>query len=450
MAGQSKTGSNFVVSFSLPKSMNPEVDGYILLNAACVREFNMEFGMNAMPYGHATCVLPNSTDIPVSGAYGIMMVMDYGSDSKDDMSFGVYISNMIHGQDSTGGSRIAFDFVVGSKESDLKQVNFACTGTSSAAMQECVKAAEMESVCRYVDNGKNADSMVWRLVNGNFEENMNYIVSNSYVPSDILYWTLDERKGKIVISTFGTEKRSKTRSLMIYSQDALTPTPGAEFKPKNLAGTSLYRYQTMSRVDSTASWRSAMLPNLVVDTTTSQGVKETGDCGGDCLDVIMSTAGAQELPPALKPPKNSRGVYGEPKMAMAFPMNGHKKYAVADTIRSRLLSEYSRIAKVRIYNHFGPAVGSCVYLVARNLLFAQGQLSPDPEYTARYIVMGKQVTKQTSTSTGTLGNKRSTMSTEYVTELTLATNFHYSKNASKEYGIVMDVVAQVADGIKGS
>ena len=191
-----------------------------------------------------------------------------------------------------------------------------------------------------------------------------------------------------------------------------------------------------------------MLPNLTVDTTSSSGVKETGDCGGECLEVIMNTAGASELPAALKPPKTGRGVYGEPKLAMAFPMNGHKKYAVAETIRARLMSEYSRVAKVRIFNHLGPVVGSCVYLVARNLMFAQGQIAPDADYTARYIVIEKHVTKQTSTSSGTLGNKRSTMTAEYVTELTLATNFQYTKNAAKEYGVVIDLMNQVANTLK--
>lgn len=448
MPGQSKTGDSYAVAFSLPKSLEPETDGYVLVNAACVREFEMHLALNRMPYGHATCVLGNLAEVPVSGAYGVMIVQGYESESKDDMSFGVYISNLIHGQDSTGSSRISFDFSVGSMESDLKQDNFACTGTSSDAMKECAKSAGMEPLCRYSDNGKNADTMVWRLVNGNFEENMNYIVANSYVPSDILFWTLDERKGKVVISTFGTEKASKTRSLMLYSQDSLLSTAGAEYRPDGLSGTSVYRYHTIGRIDHTANWRASMLPNLVVDTTTSSGVKETGDCGGECLDVIMSTAGAGELPSALKPPRTGRGVYGEPKLAMAFPMNGHKKYAVADTIRARLLSEYSRIAKVRIYNHFGPPVGSCVYLVARNLMFAQGNIAPDADYTARYIVFEKRISKQTSTSTGSLGNRSSTMTAEYVTELTMATNFQFSRNSSKEYGIVIDAVNQVANTIR--
>ncbi len=135
-------------------------------------------------------------------------------------------------------------------------------------------------------------------------------------------------------------------------------------------------------------------------------------------------------------------------MAMSFPMNGHKKYAVADTIRARLMSEYSRIAQVRIFNHFGPPVGSCVYLVAKNLLLSQGQLAPDADYTARYIVLNKRVNKITSTTSGALGSKSGTMNTEYETILELATNFQYSKDPAKEYGIVMGLVKQVANTIK--
>ena len=448
MAGQSKTGSNFVVAFSLPKSQNPEADGYVLINGPSVRELSMGFGLNAMPTGHASCILNHMTDMPVGGAYGSMLIQDYGTEKKDDKTFSIYVSNLIQGQNTTDSIIIEFDFIIGSKDADLKQKNFACTGTSSDAMKECATNAGLPYLSRYSDNGKNTDTMVWRLVNGNFEENMNYIVANSYVPSDILFWSFDELKGKVVISTFNTEKASKTRSIMIYSQDALVATPDAVFKPKGLAGTTLFRYQSMARADYTSKWRSSMYPNLIVDTTTSTGAKETGDCGGECLDVIMTTAGANELPAALKPSKTSTGVYGEPKMAMSFPMNCHKKYAVADTIRARLMSEYSRIAHVRIFNHFGPPVGSCVYLVAKNLLLNQGQLAPDADYTARYIVLNKKVNKITDTKTGALGSKSSTMNTEYETILELATNFQYSKDPAKEYGIVMGLVKQVANTIK--
>ena len=81
-------------------------------------------------------------------------------------------------------------------------------------------------------------------------------------------------------------------------------------------------------------------------------------------------------------------------------------------------------------------------------MYSQGELNPDPDYTARYIVMSKTVNKISSTNTGTLGNKRSNMNTEYETILDLATNFQYSKNPAKEYDIVVGVMKQVANTIK--
>lgn len=448
MGGVSKVGSNFVVAFSLPKSQNPDTDGYMLVNAPSVREFKMTFALNAMPYGHAVCTLNQVSDIPVDGTYGTMIVQDYDREGKSDLVFSIYISGLVQRQLTTTSVQISFDFQVGSKEADLKMKNFACTGTSSVAMQSCVREAGLTSVTRYTDNGRNTDTMTWRLVNGNFEENMNYVVSHSYIPSDILFWTLDENTGKIVISTFNTEKSSKTRSICFYSQDAMVSTKEAVFKPNGMAGTSVYRYQSMDRVDYTSKWRSAMFPNLIVDTTTNKGIKETGDCGGECLEVVMNTAGAGSVPPGLKPPKNSTGVYGDPTLAMAFPQNGHKKYAVADTIRARLLSEYGRTARVRIFNHFGPPVGSCVYLVANNLLIREGELTPDVNYTARYIVMNKLVNKISSTTTGVLGSALSTMTNEYETILELGTNFPYSKDPSREYVIVMDAVKQVMETVE--
>ena len=86
--------------------------------------------------------------------------------------------------------------------------------------------------------------------------------------------------------------------------------------------------------------------------------------------------------------------------------------------------------------------------MANNLLIKQGQLNADPNYTARYIVLEKQVTKKNSVTSGTLGNPGQTMTSEYETVLVLATNFQYSKNPSKEYGIVMNAVKQVVDNLK--
>ena len=89
MGGVSKTGSNFVVAFSLPKSQSPEVDGYVVINAPSVREFSMSFSLNAMPTGHATCTLNHPADIPVAGSYGSMVIQEYGADQKDDKAFGI-------------------------------------------------------------------------------------------------------------------------------------------------------------------------------------------------------------------------------------------------------------------------------------------------------------------------------------------------------------------------
>ena len=101
MGGVSKTGSNFVVAFSLPKSQSPEVDGYVVINAPSVREFSMSFSLNAMPTGHATCTLNHPADIPVAGSYGSMVIQEYGADQKDDKAFGIYISNFSQSQNTT-------------------------------------------------------------------------------------------------------------------------------------------------------------------------------------------------------------------------------------------------------------------------------------------------------------------------------------------------------------
>lgn len=446
MPALSKTGSTFVIGFSLPKSLNPDADGLVVVNAPSVRDLQIIFSMNALPEGKVTCVLNHDTAIPVGGAYGFMRLADTNN-GANDMDIGIYVKQVNQEENTADSVVLTFDFIVGSKLSDMKLINFACTGTSIAAMKECITRAGMTPLVKYMDNGKNADLMTWRLINGNMDEHLNYILSHSYVPSDIVYWGLDETTGKVVISTFNTEKASKSKSFLFYSTDSMTTTTNAAYRPKNAPGTTVYKYGVIERGDNTSVWRGQMFPNLVVDTTNNNGEKETGDCGGECLDVIMSTAGATPIPKAMKPPKGSAGVYSEPKLAMAFPQNGHKKFAVAETIRGRLLSEYGRVAKVRIYNHLGPRVGSCVYLVVPNSKIREGDVMPDRDYTARYIVMRKVVSKVTQTSAGNLGNTKNNMTNEYETFLELATNFPY-KNPTKEYQIVTKAVNGVTASIK--
>ncbi len=446
MPSLSKAGGTFVVGFSLAKSLEPDADGMILINAPSVRDLQIIFELNSLPQGKATCILNHQTAIPAGGTYGFMRLADTNNGSSD-MDIGIYVKQVTQSENTADSVALTFDFVVGSKLSDMKLINFACTGTSIAAMKECITRAGMEPLVKYMDNGKNADLMTWRLINGNMNEHLNYILSHSYVPSDIVYWGLDETTGKIVISTFNTEKSAKNKSFFFYSTDAMSSTSTAAYNPKNLAGTTVYRYNALERGDNTSVWRGKMFPNLVVDTTNNHGEKETGDCGGECIDVIMSTAGATPIPKSLKPPKGSAGVYSEPKMAMAFPQNGHKKFAVAETIRGRLLSEYGRILKVRIYNHLGPRVGSCVYVVVPNSKIREGDLLPDRDFTARYIVMNKVVNKVTQSSAGTLGNTRNNMTTEYETFIELATNFPY-KNPTKEFQWVTNAVNKLSGSMK--
>jgi hypothetical protein len=125
--------------------------------------------------------------------------------------------------------------------------------------------------------------------------------------------------------------------------------------------------------------------------------------------------------------------YGEQKMAKPFPSNTHKTYAIAPHVRRYMMAEYSKMVTLRIYNHPGPAVGSCIHFYASSPKLDNGDFLPDEHYTAKYIVIGKKIMKAATVNTGLLGRERPSNTSDLVTEITMVSNSGYNGALSADY-----------------
>lgn len=452
--GLSKAGENFSVSIAMPRSNGVGNSDTMVFNNAAIHEFTMNLSLNELPRGHVVAVADSTESFPATtGIYATMTFSDLNTDVKGPLTLKIYIANASVETVSENKLKYTFDWELGSFATLEKMTNWSFTGTSVSAMKECVKQCGGKAVSTITGT---TDNMIWRFVNSNFEETMNYIVAHSSAPGDVLYWVFNENTQNFEISTFNTSKRTKKKNLMLYTQDSVVSTSTATYKPSN-TDTRVYQYSSMLRLDNTANVREKMFPNLIIHTVTSDGDKEVGDCMGSCRDAVLQAAGVPPTPSSMRPDdggnknEDTTVTYGDQQMIMTTPQNTYKMYAVARATREAMMAQYSRLVNVTLSNHFGPPVGSCVHLLAASPFVAKGDSLPDVDYSARYIVLSKIIQKISSTSVGTLGVEKPTTTAEYQTILNMGTNFQFTTSGNNEFKLVSALANEIiASGDNGN
>ena len=125
-------------------------------------------------------------------------------------------------------------------------------------------------------------------------------------------------------------------------------------------------------------------------------------------------------------------------------MNTHKMYAVAPYVRRYMMAEYSKQVILNIYKHTGPKLGACMHFYAESPNKREGDFLPDENYTAKYIVVGKTITKNSTTNVGLLGRTVDTTSSDMVTTLRMVSNTGYSGLMGKEYKEVLSLANAIS------
>ena len=436
--GTSKVGSRYSVSIGLTKGGNDENKDLVVYNDASMQSFELDVPINGLPTGRAK-IVTSTPDIgnPSSGSYGKLMLEGLVAGGKV-MEIPIYINSL--GRENVSQEAVSIDvsFTVGNMPLHSVMESIALEGTSVDAVNKIFKEQDVEIIDDVSPaKGTNgvSDNMIWRLVAGTLPEHMVNIMERSSLPGDLLYWVYDDAALTFRLGTFNVSKASKHKNFFMYTADAITPTNSATHKVKG-TDTNIWYYSGYSPSDLSGETREARSPNLVIDSTASGSAKDSGVCSKDCWKSVIGAMGANEQ-------YMESETYGPQKMVKPFPPNTHKTYAIAPHVRRYMMAEYSKMVTLQIYNHPGPAVGSCVHFYASAPKLRTGDFLPDEHYTARYIVIGKRIMKAATVNTGLLGRERPSNTSDLVTEITMVSNAGYDGAVSSDY----KEVTKLADSI---
>ena len=434
----SKVGERYSVNIGISKGGSADRKDLIVYNDAAVAEFTLHCVLNKFPTGRARLVSQSKDTIaPASGTYGTLTFSGIDK-SGNEQVMPIYITAADRKVLSASVSAIDIEFEIGYDRTQAVMENDAFEGTSIEAMNRLFSAAKMD-VVDYVTKGKGpngvGDSMIWRFVEGNLTEHLETVVQHCVIPGDIAYWAYDEGLNKVKIGTFKLSKGSSFKRFLMYTHDAVQATSNA-YKDLSGSNTKLWYYSGYSPEDLSGALREDRSPNLFIDSIGPNGEKEVGDCAAECWASILKTMGAN-------PDYMETGKYSKQQVVKTFPMNTHKMYAVAPYVRRYMLAEYSKQVTLNIYNHTGPKLGACMHFYAESPNKREGDFLPDEEYTAKYIVVEKTISKKSTTDVGLLGRTVDTTSSEMVTTLRMVSNAGYGGILGKEYQEVNTLAAAI-------
>ena len=442
--GKSRVVERYSVSFALPVSGHGDGDA-VVYNDASVNAFVMNIPLDSLPYGTANIVgSSGSTANPISGTYGKMIITGLGSSTKS-FELPIYVVSAVRTEISQDSDSIALSFLLGDNALHGVMEPVAINGTSVEAMAKLfsiVGAEVIDEVSPAKGNGGVSDNMTWRFVEGSISDHLDGVVEHASIPGDILFWAFDDSRMGFRIGTFNVSKAAKKKHFFMFTTDSVTTTDSAMQQLKG-SDTGIWYYSGYLPSDHAGETREPRSPNLVIDSTASGTTKDTGVCNNECWQAVLSSMGASQE-------YFEDSAYGQQFVVKPFPSNTHKTYAIAPFVRSFMLSEYSKTVRLKIYNHPGPPVGSCVHFYAASPRVKSGDFLPDENYTAKYIVVGKTITKNATVGTGMLGKARMATTTDMVTELVMVSNAGYSGAEGAEFKAVMSVADAMTQDIRNS
>ena len=437
--GVSKVGERYGVSIGLQKAGSGDKKDLNIFNDAAIPEFSLDIPVNQLPSGRARLV-GKSADIgdPNSGTYGVIIFQGV-TGMQDANEYPIYINTAVRTQLSQDMSAIDITFTMGGENVQEVMEPFTVDGTSVEAMKKVLTVSDTaytDYVSPSLRPNSVSDNMTWRFVGGNVPDHLSDVVEHAALSGDILYWSFDDVAFKFRLGTFNVSKASKFKNFFMYTSDAITPTSGAVRRVKG-CDCDVWYYAGYSPSDLSGGYREARSPNMIIDSTAAGSGKDTGVYSKECWTAILDTMGASD-------DYKETGSYGRQYVVKPFPSNTHKSYSITPFVRNYMLAEYSKMVRTNLYNHPGPAVGSCVHFYAASAQLRNGDFLPDDNYTARYIVVGKRISKSATTSAGLLGETHDTTTADMVTELTMVSNCGYAGTMSPDYKQVIQLSESIA------
>lgn len=413
--------SRFGQSFSIAVTLNGRA-----FHESSVTDMTMIFPMNEMPYGKFKLQVAELPDYKVeSGVFGTFMFLNTGDASIDGSGFSFYVKKASETIQNEQTVNIDITWCAGTEDT-MAIKTMANTGTSLDTMIDIMKSYEGKVAYQNLITGDAAnltDAMTWRFINADLIDMLTDTVNHSAMAGDYMFWTFDESKQAVIISSLNTAKRVGVAQGCVFSYAAGTSTNASMFVDTN-TGSRMWLYAMEERSDNRGEMIEKVFPKIVFSNVTAQGEADVTNCGGDCLDKVMSNYGAMSSQDAAAKYglTNDKLVFGKTDMVESFPGNVHTAYVISEEIRERILAEYSKVLTIGLYNTLGPTVGSRVYVRTLKPTRNGGNTGTDMQYTDTYIVASKKLVRNSTSSDGVLGVPNSSENADYVTVLVLISN----------------------------
>ena len=413
--------SGLGTSFSVTVILNDRI-----FDANDVDELSMSIPINELPYGSATVLVTNLPDFQIdSGCFGRFVFLNTGYPGVDGSGFTFLITSARQYLVNEGTVAVKFNWKMGSPDL-LKKNTLAIKGSSLDAMIDILKT--YEGVMPYQnliigDAANLTDTMTWRYINCNLVDKLRTTVDHSAMVGDYMFWTYDIVSQAVIISSLNTSKKVTTPLACIYSQDARTSTASSRFVDSN-TNSEAWLYFQEERMSNKGENFADSFPNIVHASVDAKGKADVSNCYGDCYDALMQHYGAMSGKETADKfnLSDTKSVYGDIKVINNFPGNVHNSYCIAEQIRLRHLTEYSKLLSIGLTNCIGPSVGSRVYVYTLKPSKNGGTEGPDMYYTDEYIVISKRIKKDTKVSAGSLGSSHFNQQPDHMTILTLISN----------------------------
>lgn len=394
-----------------------------LFTTSMISDFTYENEINIKPHG--TFILKDVGNLSTiglqSGSYGFLYFTNTSDGVEEKtMSLPIYLDDVENFDKNNQFFRYKVKWSAGNlKQMNVRQSDVISQSNSTDALKKIFDLREA-TVAPYNGATKPTDNMNWIVVNQDMWQQLQSIVSKSFLPNDFIYWVWDDVNNKFKISSIATEFNKKDSYLLIRDVDVINSTIDAT----QIIGQNeliIWRYDAYKKFSVLGSLYKKLFPNvsfLGVPT----GIIKSGGIKRQNFMTLLKTIRDNKLSDVLSQTGlgDDGAVFGELQIRKQH-LNGHDLYAFADIYRDYKISTYAKMFMSQLYNSVGPPIGTYVSVFnVDNTTNSSGVVEVDNKFSDRYMVVKKiiQYKGKTNSSMG----KEIDASTNFSTTLFLASD----------------------------
>lgn len=353
-------------------------------------DFVLTHEANKVPKGAFKIVDINSSFIRnATGTYGSVTFTNTtdGQQPEKMASYQFMVDSVDTIKTTASNTLFEVTFHVGTQLQIQKETS-AYTGPSSSVLEQIFKKRST----KFLNKMKTIpiDAMTWRVIECNMWEALETIQSRSFLNNDYLYWCYDEVNEYWKITSLLTEKKEKTKYIILDGDNATNPTNSAKWNVSS-PDMTIWPCAQEYRKTELSTYKEDLFPNVSFSGFVGDKIQTANfktHCFGEFLESIGDTSQKYIIENTELNKQNL--VYGKLKVLRHWPLNVHQMYSFAETyIKYKLATYKSKVVYVKLMNTVGPPLGSKTAFITTKNDYKRNGLKLDEYYNGDYIVLSK-------------------------------------------------------------